>query len=510
MSHQQINYQPTLSFCLIVQNEENHLAACLKSIEALANEIIVIDTGSHDQSVNIAKSCGAKVFHSPWQDDFSIARNAAISQARGDWIFFIDADERLLPESQDILSETLRRLHPTRHSHVPVIQVQIQNLNDLGKTRKIHYLARLFPRLPEFYYQGRIHEQLLHTANQAKHQRIAGIQLLHYGYMSQALETKNKAERNIRLLRLQIQEDPEQANWYSYLADSLCLLKSEQANQEALMQYLYSIQIWPEDQQNSPRFLVTLNKCLKHILETEGAPSTIRFAQNYLARNDLGPDFLFFSGEAYFIEKQRPEARQCFQRCLALAERPEKIKASYDQACLYDLPLARLTHLAYQDLQAGQSSAALDLIYYCEALLKLNKRALDGVPLGLFLMLALYKNNGASLASGLNYPHTEAEKGLVTTLQILNSERFNHPPDSIKQLFPAIGLNNVSDTDLQHIAELWQNADLKLRWALIGILFLAGFESQNPDTYTCLADLLQSIGQTDLAKKLVLLLSHDQ
>src|SRR3990170_9028860 len=91
---------PNISACMIVKNEEEFLPNCLNSIKAAVDEIIVVDTGSADDTVNIAKNFGAKVYHHPWNDSFSEARNHCLNYASGDWILQIDADEEL--EQADI------------------------------------------------------------------------------------------------------------------------------------------------------------------------------------------------------------------------------------------------------------------------------------------------------------------------------------------------------------------------------------------------------------------------
>jgi GT2 family glycosyltransferase/glycosyltransferase involved in cell wall biosynthesis/Tfp pilus assembly protein PilF len=93
MSIQTTNTQKSLSVCMIVKNEETHLVRCLDSIKPIADEIIVVDTGSTDRTRDIARVLGAKVFDYAWADDFSEARNFSLSKAEGDWILIIDADE---------------------------------------------------------------------------------------------------------------------------------------------------------------------------------------------------------------------------------------------------------------------------------------------------------------------------------------------------------------------------------------------------------------------------------
>ena len=90
---------PKLSVCMIVRDEEKNLPRCLESVESVADELIIVDTGSKDNTISIAKDFGAKIFHFEWCDDFSAARNQYLKYATGNWILQIDADEELLLES---------------------------------------------------------------------------------------------------------------------------------------------------------------------------------------------------------------------------------------------------------------------------------------------------------------------------------------------------------------------------------------------------------------------------
>ena len=98
-----------LSACLIVKNEEQRLPQCLESLRSLADEIIIVDTGSSDRTISIAKKYQARVFHFDWCDDFSRARNYAIAQAKGKWILVIDADEVLEQSAIATLQEVMQR-----------------------------------------------------------------------------------------------------------------------------------------------------------------------------------------------------------------------------------------------------------------------------------------------------------------------------------------------------------------------------------------------------------------
>ena len=92
--------KPEISVCMIVKNEEDNITQCLSSVRDVADEIVVVDTGSCDNTLAIAQSFGAKVFSCPWEDNFSIPRNVSLEHAQGEWILMIDADEQLAEESK--------------------------------------------------------------------------------------------------------------------------------------------------------------------------------------------------------------------------------------------------------------------------------------------------------------------------------------------------------------------------------------------------------------------------
>jgi glycosyltransferase involved in cell wall biosynthesis len=98
---------PTVSLCLIVKNEEAVLARCLESTKGIADEIVVVDTGSTDKTKEIALAQGAKVFDFAWIDDFGAARNFAFAQGTGDYLMWMDADDVLLPEDAQKLRTLL-------------------------------------------------------------------------------------------------------------------------------------------------------------------------------------------------------------------------------------------------------------------------------------------------------------------------------------------------------------------------------------------------------------------
>lgn len=141
---------PRLSLCMIVRDEEENLRDCLLPLYDSFDEIIVVDTGSRDQTPQLAKKMGAKIFHFPWQDDFSAARNVSLSYAQGDWIFWMDADDRITPNE----AQKIRELAGADVKRAFSFKVVNQG------TQKEFYQLRLFPKLPGVKFEGPIHEQV--------------------------------------------------------------------------------------------------------------------------------------------------------------------------------------------------------------------------------------------------------------------------------------------------------------------------------------------------------------
>lgn len=188
--------RPSLSACMIVKNEEKFLAQCLKSIRDVVDEIIIVDTGSTDKTIEIAQSFDAKIYHHPWRNSFSEARNYSLSYARCDWILQIDADEAL------------------EHTDIPLLHKLICNdaynaifvaiYSELPGGRSKHYYTRIFRR-GKAYFEGIVHNQLIFEGASFQSEII----FYHYGYNLTDQEMQRKYKRTGDLLRQQLVENPD-------------------------------------------------------------------------------------------------------------------------------------------------------------------------------------------------------------------------------------------------------------------------------------------------------------
>ncbi len=184
---------PTLSVCLIVKNEAERLPSAVESVKGVATEVVVVDTGSGDDTVPVARSLGARVLEIQWQDDFSHARNASLEAATGDWILCLDADEKLAPGQQG----KLRRLLSGRADACYVMIRSPMAGHRRGQTF-VHAFQRLFRNRPQYRYQGRVHEQIYPALSAAGARLVfSDLEIDHSGYALAPHFQESKLRRNL-------------------------------------------------------------------------------------------------------------------------------------------------------------------------------------------------------------------------------------------------------------------------------------------------------------------------
>jgi GT2 family glycosyltransferase/tetratricopeptide (TPR) repeat protein/2-polyprenyl-3-methyl-5-hydroxy-6-metoxy-1,4-benzoquinol methylase len=199
--------RPRISLCMIARDEESHLRECLESVRLYVEEMIVVDTGSRDRTAEIARECGAKLIEGQWRDSFSAARNLSLEHATGDWVFWMDADDVLPPES----GEALRRAVEGAGEKLLGFVAQVRcppGPGDFGDTVVDH--VKLFRNRPDLRFELRLHEQVLPSIRRAGGEIApAPITVLHRNYDFSAQAQQRKRERDRRLLALDLEENPE-------------------------------------------------------------------------------------------------------------------------------------------------------------------------------------------------------------------------------------------------------------------------------------------------------------
>lgn len=211
---------PVLGVVMIVRNEEDNLPALFASLAQLADELVVVDTGSTDSTVEICKAWGATVVHEPWRDDFARARNRGIAAARATHLLWVDADDRLPARSQGELA----RLRDGRLAagERRAFQLRVQSVDAegqvFGQTGGSFQQTRIFPRLPGVEFRNPVHEELtsgLETAGVPL--EVTDLVVEHVGYADPQVR-RAKAQRNLRLLQAHLEQSPDSVSVLLHLA----------------------------------------------------------------------------------------------------------------------------------------------------------------------------------------------------------------------------------------------------------------------------------------------------
>ncbi len=221
-----------LSLCMIVRNEERWLPGCLKSIDGVVDEVVVVDTGSTDLSVEIATHFGARVIPHMWIDDFSDARNVSLEAATGDWIMVLDADEKLSAQSKTNIHEVI--------SADEVDGVEMIIRSELPSTDVAAYeetrIIRLFRNRREYRYQMPIHEQIRPAIEEKKGKIVASdLTIIHHGYAHISVQQGSiRADRNLRILFKALESSPRDPYIHYQLGSTLMSIGRRQ---EAMLEF---------------------------------------------------------------------------------------------------------------------------------------------------------------------------------------------------------------------------------------------------------------------------------
>ena len=219
---------PLLTAAMIVRDEASQLPACLESIRGVVDEIVIVDTGSSDATVSIAKSFGARVHTHPWNGSFADARNAGLELASGRWILYIDADERVRPIAPGVVRARLEAATEV------ALRVRLRPFVDATP----YWEYRLWRSDPRIRFTGKMHEKVtmaIRAVSEADGLRIGESELFleHVGYDG---DQSRKHERNLPLLRAQLADDPVDPYSWHHLSVVLAALGESGEAEAALEQ----------------------------------------------------------------------------------------------------------------------------------------------------------------------------------------------------------------------------------------------------------------------------------
>lgn len=232
----------SVAAAMIVRDEQVFLPDCLSSLHGKVDEIVLVDSGSKDRTVDIAKEFGARIFHFDWIDDFAAARNRGLDEVRADWVLYIDADERLhTPEERPVASFIVPE----------AIAAFVRFRPKAGYT--CYRELRLFPRDARLRFTGVIHETIVPAVERIVEQEQAAlartpIRLEHFGYEG---DPKEKAGRNIPLLRRALAAEPGRVYCWYHLAETLVAIGRKEEGVAAGFRGLDAAKKYPSEKQRA-------------------------------------------------------------------------------------------------------------------------------------------------------------------------------------------------------------------------------------------------------------------
>lgn len=326
--------KPDLALVVIARNEARCIARCLLSAREVVHRMLVLDTGSTDDTIAIARSCGAQVHQMPWTDDFSAARNAALELADADWNLFLDADE-WLESGADILRSS--------ELHTPFLGfVTVRSDFEIDGSRSEHrcWIARLLPR--GVRYEGRIHEQPVTKLPARRLPLVLG----HDGYLP--AQREKKADRNHQLLLQALEQEPGNAYLRYQLGTEHEVAGDFHA---AANQYLQALASSGTGVSYRKQASARLIHCLARSEQFEQAIVT---SSELMDECHDSPDFFFALGNLFLdlatqqpqeaLQQWLPMAEASWLRCLEIGEVPEhdgvrgrgSFSAAHNLAVLYE------------------------------------------------------------------------------------------------------------------------------------------------------------------------------
>ncbi|WP_411675837.1 glycosyltransferase [Caproicibacter sp.] len=362
----------SISLCMIVKNEEENLTRCLNSVKDLVSEMILVDTGSTDRTVSIAREFGASVFSCPWNDSFSDARNYALSKAAGSWILVMDADEELEPEDQSALLALAQ--HKDGASEVCCCKTLCYSGAQADCCNLLVTMnIRLIRNGKGYRYAGRVHEQLTGPEGPPR-MTASGVRFYHYGYLSSQIEKKDKHGRNIALIQKELEESPGNGFMLFNLGNEyLALGKTE----DAMDCYRESYRTLDPAYGYGTMLLTRMILCCEQLGRDEDQAQYIRDGLRLYPRLT---DFEYLRACMLHRQGKLLKAVRSCRRCIRMGPPPSDMNSVYGVSSFK--PYHRLSVL-YEQL--GEPELALR---YCRKAIRLNPRDREAFARMAYLLFA--------------------------------------------------------------------------------------------------------------------------
>lgn len=301
---------PLLSLCMIVKDEADNLPRCLESVKGIVDEIVIVDTGSTDETPQIAERYGAKVIRFEWTGSFSDARNESLKHATGEWILWLDADEALA-DNKEQLRQILER--STEHDGFILPMVSFVG-NRSHREGHVHPAFRLFRNLKGVRFERNLHEQIAASILKVKPDAKFGVLpvwIEHFGYLAPLVRRKQKVARNLELAKKDLRANPfDPFAWYNLGREYLRLQHWERAF------YCFRRSLLHIGDTFTPYLLRCLCDAVHCLMQLNRPQQALAFLREMQQLPVTTPDFWMLEGQVRFALNDWSGALQAFQRAL--------------------------------------------------------------------------------------------------------------------------------------------------------------------------------------------------
>jgi tetratricopeptide (TPR) repeat protein len=333
----------TVAAALIIRNEERFLAGCLQSLRGHVDEIVAVDTGSEDASIDILRNAGAVVLHRTWDQNFAAARNDGLDAVTCDWVLYIDADERLhLPRGGAVAD----------YLDASAIAANVRFRPKTGYTR--YRETRLFRNDRRLRFAGRIHETIVPVLREisVRHNLPiiqSEVEIDHLGYDGDQSE---KHARNLPLLQAAVRTNPDRVYYWYHLAETLVALGRTEEALDAAREGLASAERDPTEKQRADASVIIQTIAR---LELERGQNPLPLIESGLARVPDDYGLLFLYGRALLTAARPHEALEVATRLQQVdPDQPTRGLLAFDRSIFVEKACELAAFACLQITRKGQ------------------------------------------------------------------------------------------------------------------------------------------------------------
>lgn len=304
-----------ISICIIMKNEEKHIANCLEALikhgfgpDGGNGEIVLVDTGSTDNSISIAEKYLSEIFHFDWINDFAAAKNYAVSCAKNDWVMIIDTDEYMQTYDSNAVQDYMNHHIKEIGTLLSMVPVEENNIT----SKRFFQVERMYNR-KYYHFIYPIHEQLVPINNccPLKYYKIP-VSILHHGYDGSQEVLEKKAKRNNDILFKELEKRPDDPYLYFQIAQSYMLCRDMEAAYEWYGKGL-AYDIDPK-MEYAQMMVIGYGECMLATGREKEALSLLSVYDDFC----FTPEYVFLAGQIYMNNEMYIKAYSEFLKCLSM------------------------------------------------------------------------------------------------------------------------------------------------------------------------------------------------